>query len=69
MPGPYGPTVDELYNLLWGIYTSGGEPQEGQLGQVSTANFSSNLMIRLVTVVRDAMEVAPRSDSARRDPS
>ncbi len=58
MPGPYGPTFAELYSQLWAIYTSAGEPQESPLGQVNTANFSQNLMIRLVTVVRDAMAAA-----------
>src|SRR5260370_2190408 len=58
MPGPHGPAFDELYSQLRAIYTSADEPQESRLGQVNTANFSQNLMIRLVTVVRDAMAAA-----------
>src|SRR5437879_3484937 len=69
MPGPYGPTVDELYAALWGVYTSHGEPQENPLGQVSTANFSQNLMIRLATVVRDSMAAALQWDKGVADPT
>ncbi len=69
MPGPYGLTVDELYKLLWGIYTSAGEPQEGQTGQTSTANFSQNLMIRLGTLLRDAMAAALQWDKGVIDPT
>ncbi len=69
MPGPYGLTVDELYKLLWGLYTSAGEPQEGQTGQTSTANFSQNLMIRLGTLLRDAMAAALQWDKGVVDPT
>ena len=69
MPGPYGLTVDELYKLLWGIYTSAGEPQEGQTGQTSTANFSQNLMIRLGTLLRDSMAAALQWDKGVVDPT
>ncbi len=69
MAGLYGPTVDELYAALWGVYTSHGEPQENPLGQLNTANFSQNLMIRLATVVRDSMAAALQWDKGVVDPT